>query len=229
MKTPSELFWEQTERMRQVAKERARGPEFFKPYWETKKGNWELIYPDFDDIKGWSCYLTVKCLDCGHEFLCKAGCWLVINNDCGCANCNRTKSVERNAKLFESKGFDVLDASTTDKRSGSRIYRFKCRKCGEEFQKKGNNFNNWLAHGTKCPICLGKSFPPDIMKIRKLHNKFGITYKQLSERAHYSYEFVMNVVRGAEGTDETIKSLADVAEEMAKEKEHGNSRIGQFN
>lgn len=41
MKTPSELFWEQKERMRQSAKERARGPEFFRPYWETKEGNWE--------------------------------------------------------------------------------------------------------------------------------------------------------------------------------------------
>lgn len=27
MKTPSEMFWEQKERMRQVAKKRARGPE----------------------------------------------------------------------------------------------------------------------------------------------------------------------------------------------------------
>ena len=86
-------------------------------------------------------------------------------------------------------------------------------------EKKGNNFNNWLAHGTKCPICLGKSFPPDMMKIRKLHNKFGFTYKELSKRAHYSYQFVMDIVRGAKGTDETIKLLADIAEEMAKEKE----------
>lgn len=129
MKKPSKMFWDQTEKTRQIAKEHARGPEFFRPYWETKKGHWELIYPDFDDIKGWKCYLTVK-----------------------------------------------------------------------------------------CPICLGKSFPPDVMKIRKIHNKFGITYKELSDRAHYAYGFVMDVARGVKGADETVKLLADVAEEMAKEK-----------
>lgn len=216
MKKPSKMFWEQTDKMRQVAKEHARGPEFFRPYWETKKGHWELIYPDFDDIKGWNCYLTVKCLDCGHEFMRKAGFWLVINNGCGCDNCNRTESIDRSVKLLESKGFDVLDTSTTEK--GTRIYKIKCRKCGENFRKKRSNFSGWLAHGAKCPICLGKSFPPDVMKIRKLHNKFGITYKELSERAHYAYAFVMDIARGVKGADETVKLLADVAEEMAKEK-----------
>lgn len=208
-----------SEPLGQWSKEHARGPEFFRPYWETKKGHWELIYPDFDDIKGWNCYLTVKCLDCGHEFMRKAGFWLVFNNGCGCDNCNRTESIDRNVKLLESKGFDVLDASTTEK--GTRIYKIKCRKCGENFRKKRSDFSNWLAHGTECPICLGKSLPPDVFKIRKLHNKFGLTYRELSERAHYAYGFVMDVARGAKGADETVKRLADIALEMAKEKKQG--------
>lgn len=227
MKTQSEWFCEQTERMRQVAKERARGPEFFRPYWETKKGHWELIYPDFDDIRGYKCNLIVKCLDCGQTFMRPAGLWLVACNENGCSNCAKMKLAMPNVKLIQSKGFDV-DASKTDKKRG-RIYKIKCPKCGETFVRMSRNLHPWLRRGAICPVCMGKSFPPNIMKIRKLSHRFGFTYLELSERANYDYKFVMNIVSGHRQPKETIKLLADVAEEMAKEKEHGNSRIGQFN
>lgn len=82
------------------------------------------------------------------------------------------------------------------------------------------NLHPWLRRGAICPVCMGESFPPDIMKIRKLRNRYGFTYLQLSERANYSYKFVANIVAGFRQPKETVKFLADVAEEMVKEKKH---------
>lgn len=204
--------------------DQAKGPDFFRPYWKTKKGHWELIYPDFDDIRGYKCNLTVKCLDCGQTFIRPAGLWLVSCNKNGCSNCAKMKLAMPNVKLIQSKGFDV-DASKTNKKRG-RIYKIKCPKCGETFVRMSRNLHPWLRRGAICPVCMGKRFPPDIMKIRKLRNRYGFTYLQLSERANYSYKFVMNIVAGFRQPKETVKFLADVAEQMAKEKEHERTRTG---
>lgn len=206
-----------------MGKKRAIGPEFFKKYWETKKGHWELIYPDASDVDGWQCWLTVKCLDCGQEYMRQVGTWLVKGNKYGCNNCAKTKAANGYIKLLDGKGFDV-DASAT--KNGLRVYKIKCRKCGSTFEKESSNLRSWIKRDARCRVCGGKDYSPSVLKIRKLHQESSFTYLELSQRAHYSHGFVRDIACGHKRSDETAKVLADIAEEMAKEKEHEHTRTG---
>lgn len=63
-----------------------------KQRFEEKKGNWELVYPDLEDIKKLSIKATVKCLDCGEEREVRLLDWLApkrLKN--GCPNCVRLR------------------------------------------------------------------------------------------------------------------------------------------
>lgn len=205
--------------------------DYFKPFWETKKGHWELIYPDFSEIEGLNCSLTVRCLDCGKVYMRKAGPWLIENNGYGCSNCYARRTMGKKIKEIEAKGFDVISAEMQENYA-SRIYKIRCIKCNSSFSKSGNSIDSWLNHGAKCPVCLKNKYlqknglPSNAMRIRKACVEGGFGYLEISERAYYDYKYVANCAAGHNGNGRGVEYIADVAEEMVKEKKHGNSRIG---
>lgn len=134
---------------------------------------------------------------------------------------------DRNQEI-EAQGFKVLSADKFKRHC--RIYTMRCQKCGLVFDQWINNIGRWIKNGAKCPGCLNKGeLPPDAVRIRKACIEAGITYLELGEEAGYSDSRVTDIANGHKYSEETAKYIADVAEKMAKEKEHGNSRIGQFN
>lgn len=191
--------------------------DWFKPFWETKKGHWKLIYPGIDEIEGLNCMLTVECLDCGAVIMRDAHHWLVDNNQFGCNNCFAHRGVAHKVKMLEEQGFEVLSTKVKGK---FRIYTMKCPKCGLVFNQWGNNLGRWKKHGAKCPACSknGK-LPPDAVRIRKACIEAGITYLELGEKANYSESRVRNIANGLVYNKETAKHIADVAEKIAKEKQ----------
>lgn len=214
-----ETTWRQTHN--EARKHRA---DYFKPFWKTKKGHWKLIYPDIDKIEGLKCMLTVQCLDCGEIFMRDARRWLVDNNQCGCSNCFAHRAVAQKVKMLEAQGFEVLSTKSKGK---NRVYTMKCPKCGLVFNQWGTDLGRWIKKGAKCRACKGGSkLPSDAVRIRKACIESKMTYLDLGVKANYSESRVRNVANGFEYNEEVAKYIADVAEEMAKEKEHGNSRFG---
>lgn len=204
--------------------------DYFKSFWESKEGHWELIYPDFDEIEGLRCKLTVKCLDCGKTYMVETWNWLIYSNQYGCSNCFWRRAVARKVKTIEGYGYDVLSAEAQDKHR-NRIYKIKCQKCGQTFGKSNANLASWFNHGANCPVCrkndyVSKKLPSNAMRIRRVCAKYGIKYEEISERAHYDSKYVANIAAGRYCNSKGAEYIADVAEGMAKEKEHGNSRIG---
>lgn len=191
--------------------------DYFKPFWETKKGNWKLIYPGIDEIEGTNCMLTVECLDCGAIIMRDARRWLVDRNQFGCSNCYAHRGVVQKIKMLEVQGFEVL--STKVKRK-FRVYTLKCPKCGLVFNQWSSNLGRWIKHGAKCPGCLNKAeLPPDAVRIRKTCIEARITYLELGEKASYSESRVRNIANGLVYNEDTAKRIADVAERIAKEKQ----------
>lgn len=107
------------------------------------------------------------------------------------------------------------------------VYTMKCPKCGLVFNQWGTDLGRWIKKGAKCRACKGGSkLPSDAVRIRKACIESKMTYLDLGVKANYSESRVRNVANGFEYNEEVAKYIADVAEEMAKEKEHGNSRFG---
>lgn len=209
-------MWETTFKQdhNQAIKHRA---DWFKHFWKTKKGHWKLIYPGIDEIEGLNCMLTVECLDCGAVIMRDAHNWLVNHNRFGCSNCFAHRGVAQKVKILEAQGFKVLSAEVKGK---FRIYTMECPKCGLVFDQWGTNLKRWIKHGAKCPGCLGGGkLPPDAIRIRKACIEAGMTYLDLGEKANYSESRVRNIANGLAYNEETAKRIADVAEEMAKEKQ----------
>ena len=188
--------------------------DWFKPFWETKKGHWKLIYPGIDEIEGLNCMLTVECLDCGAVIMRKAHHWLVDNNQFRCNNCFAHRGVAQKVKLLEAQGFEVLSTKVKGK---FRVYTMKCPKCGLVFNQWGNNLGRWTKHGAKCPACSKNGeLPPDAVRIRKACIEAGMTYLELGEKANYSESRVRNIANGLVYNEETAKYIADIAEQMVK-------------
>lgn len=196
--------------------------DYFKPFWKTKKGNWELIYPDAEDIKGCNCMLTVKCLDCGAVFMRDAYHWLIQRNQSGCSNCFAHRGVAQKIEAIEEQGFEVLSAEKA-KREG-RIYTMMCRNCGLIFEQYGKNIGRWIKNGAKCRACMkngaSPELPPDAVRIRKACVEAGLTYSKLAQKVHYSSIRIAYIATGHNYNQEVAKYIADIAEEMAKEKKH---------
>lgn len=198
--------------------------DWFKPFWKSKKGNWELIYPDIEDVKGMNCMLTVKCLDCGAVMMRNANHWLVQRNQNGCENCCRHRVVAMKVKVLEEQGFEVLLTEKT--RKGQRIYTMRCPNCGLIFDKYNTNLGRWIKNGAKCMACLknGTSpesedeLPPDAVRIRKACIEGGMTYSKLAEKIHYARSRVAHIAQGRGYNEETAKYIADAAEEIARRK-----------
>lgn len=198
--------------------------DWFKPFWESKKGNWELIYPDIEDVKGMNCMLTVKCLDCGAVFMRDANHWLIQGNQNGCDNCCRHRVVAMKVKALEEQGFEVL--STEKTRHGQRIYTMRCPNCGLIFNRFGSNLGRWIKNGAKCMACLksgtspesADELPPDAVRIRKACIEAGMTYSKLAEKIHYSRSRVANIAQGRDYNEEVAKWIADAAEGIARRK-----------
>lgn len=210
-------MWETTFKQDHNQKIKHRA-DWFKPFWETKKGHWKLIYPGIDEIEGLNCMLTVECLDCGAVIMRDAHHWLVDNNQFGCSNCFAQRGVAQKVKNLEAHGFEVLSAKVKDK---FRIYTMKCPKCGLVFTQWVNNLKRWMERGAKCPGCLGGGkLPPDAVRIRKACIKTGMTYLELGEKASYSESRVRNIANGIAYNEFTAKRIADVAERIANELLH---------
>ena len=61
-----------------------------------KAGNWEVLYPDVDDIVRLRTSIEVKCKDCGRIKTIGLQSWISPKNiNCGCPYCEKNK----NAKL----------------------------------------------------------------------------------------------------------------------------------
>lgn len=202
--------------------------DWFKPFWESKKGNWELIYPDIEDIRGLNCMLTVKCLDCGAVFMRDAYHWLIQGNQNGCDNCYRRRVVAMKVKALEAQGFEVVSAEKT--RHGQRIYTMRCRNCGLVFEQYGKNIGRWIKNGSKCMACLKNvaspksedKLPPDAVRIRKACIESRTTYSELAEKVHYSKSRVVGIAQGHHYSQEVAKLIADAAEEIARRKRNDN-------
>lgn len=202
----------------------AHRPDWFESFWKTKKGNWKLIYPDIEDIRGLNCMLTVKCLDCGAVMTRSANHWLIQRNQNGCDNCYRRRVVAMKVKVLEEQGFEVL--STQKTRKGQRIYTMRCPNCGLIFNKYNSHLGRWIRNGGKCMACLRNGtttesedkLPPDAVRIRKACIEAGLTYSKLAEKVHYSRSRVVNIAQGHHYSQEVAKYIADAAEEIAREK-----------
>ena len=191
--------------------------DYFKPFWESKKGNWELIYHDIEDIKGCNCMLTVKCLDCGVVIQRDARRWLVDSNQRGCRNCRTYNRVIEKVKALEARGFEVL--STAKFKGKFRIYTMRCPNCGLVFDQWGCNLKRWIKDGAKCPGCLNNGeLPPDAVRIRKACIEARMTYAELAEKANYSYNRLACIASGINYSKEAAKYIADIAEEIARRK-----------
>lgn len=192
-------------------------PDYFKPFWKTKKGNWKLIYPGIDEIEGLNCMLTVQCLDCGAVMMRDAHHWLVDKNQFGCSNCYAHRGVAKKVKKLEAQGFKVL---STEVKGKFRVYTMECPNCGLVFNQWGSNLGRWMQHGAKCPSCSknGK-LPPDAVRIRKACIEARITYLELGEKSNYCESRVRNIANGIAYNEETAKRIADVAERIVKEKQ----------
>lgn len=225
MVTQDQISHDFYQRVKENAAARKHKADYFKPFWKTKKGNWELIYPDIEDVKGLNCMLTVKCLDCGAVFMRNAYHWLIQGNQNGCDNCYRRRVVAMKVKALEAQGFEVVSAEKT--RHGQRIYTMRCRNCGLVFEQYGKNIGRWIRNGSKCMACLKNvaspksedKLPPDAVRIRKACIESRTTYSELAEKVHYSKSRVVGIAQGHHYSQEVAKLIADAAEEMVKDKQ----------
>lgn len=216
MVTQAQISYSVYQRMKQSAAIRRKGSDYFKPFWKTKKGHWKLVYPGIDEIEGMRCRITVKCLDCGVVIERPVGDWLVYRNFRGCSSC-RGKGlapVLQIAEQLESSGFKLLEK---EKSKRDAYYKIRHEKCHQVFVKRSGTIGSFLSHGARCPICLNKSLPKDIIRIRLAHVNGGVKYTELSEQAHYALRTVEQAASGWEGDEQTFKYIADVAERIAKE------------
>lgn len=214
MVTQDQISHDFYQRVKENAAARKHKADYFKPFWKTKKGHWELIYPDIDDIEGSNCMLTVECLDCGAVIMRDARHWLVDRNQSGCRNCRTHRSVVENAKAIEARGFKVL---STDKfKRNHRVYTIKCQKCGLAFEQLDCNLRRWIKNGAKCPGCLNKNLPLNAIRIRKACIEAGVTYSELGEKVGYSLSRVKSIANNIGYNEETAKRIADIAEQMVK-------------
>lgn len=207
-------MWETTFKQdhNQAIKHRA---DYFKPFWEAKKGHWKLIYPGIDEIEGLNCMLTVQCLDCGAIMMRNARHWLIDHNQSGCSNCFAHRGVAQKIEMLEAQGFEVL---STKVNSGLRVYTMQCPDCGLVFNQWVSNLERWIKKGAKCPACSknGK-LPSDAVRIRKACYEARMTYLELGEKTNYCESRVRNIANGLAYNEDTAKRIADVAERIAKE------------
>lgn len=215
MVTQDQISYDFYQHVKENAAKRKHKADYFKPFWETKKGHWKLIYPDIDDIEGANCMLTVQCLDCGEILMRDAHHWLVDGNRFGCSNCFAHRGVAKKVKALEAQGFEVL---STEKFKGKfRIYTMKCQNCGLIFEQWGTNLGRWIKGGAKCPACLNNDkLPHDAVRIRKACIEAGMTYLELGEKTNYSSNRISCIATGFNYNEETAKYIADIAEQMVK-------------
>ncbi|AZA16442.1 MAG: hypothetical protein DF199_03505 [Lactobacillus delbrueckii subsp. lactis] len=113
MVTQDQISYDFYQHVKENAAKRKHKADYFKPFWETKKGHWKLIYPDIDDIEGANCMLTVQCLDCGEILMRDARRWLVDGNRFGCSNCFAHRGVA--SIQFVSERLGHANTTTTER------------------------------------------------------------------------------------------------------------------